>query len=164
MADTDTARDEALRALSRWARQRAALDSSRQTLVVAAWRAGEHNVAELARAAGVARDTIYSDLKEADLVVLNKDPAITGVIQALTQVVMAFNPGNGFDGRTVSRLGGPVLFAANTMKNGTTQELCATVRDILDAPPPAPGDVGNIGPLLANLRDQFRAYEASLAG
>jgi hypothetical protein len=55
----DDPRGQALAALRAWAsNQRPA----RPNLVAAAWRAGERNVAELARAAGVSRDTIYADL------------------------------------------------------------------------------------------------------
>lgn len=36
----------------------------RSSYVAAAWRAGERNVSELARLAGVGRDTIYADLRD----------------------------------------------------------------------------------------------------
>jgi hypothetical protein len=59
MSELDDPRGQALAALRAWAsNQRPA----RPNLVAAAWRAGARNVAELARAADVSRDTIYADL------------------------------------------------------------------------------------------------------
>ncbi|GAA3702308.1 hypothetical protein GCM10022224_080120 [Nonomuraea antimicrobica] len=52
-------REAALRALANWA---ASQKQVRPRLTAAAWRAGEHNIRALARAAGVARDTVYADL------------------------------------------------------------------------------------------------------
>jgi hypothetical protein len=52
-------REQALTALRRWAQEQA---TARPRLVAAAWRAGCTNVAELARNAGVSRDTVYADL------------------------------------------------------------------------------------------------------
>src|SRR5690606_29068320 len=48
-----------LHALTTWARQHRTI---RPRLVADAWRAGVRNIRALARAAGVSRDTIYSDL------------------------------------------------------------------------------------------------------
>jgi hypothetical protein len=59
VSELEDPRGQALAALRAWAsNQRPA----RPELVVAAWRVGARNVAELARAAGVSRDTIYADL------------------------------------------------------------------------------------------------------
>jgi RNase adapter protein RapZ len=61
VADFPSSRRGALHALAHWARQH---HRSRSRLISAAWRAGEHNIAALARTAGVSRDTVYSDLAE----------------------------------------------------------------------------------------------------
>ncbi|GAA5185630.1 hypothetical protein GCM10023322_30050 [Rugosimonospora acidiphila] len=55
--DSVDLRTETLAALRRWAA------TDRSTLVAAAWRAGNRNVSELARTAGVGRDAIYADLR-----------------------------------------------------------------------------------------------------
>jgi len=60
VVDRQHDRDAAVNALSEWAENQA---RARPRLVAAAWRAGAHNVAELARAARVQRDTIYADLR-----------------------------------------------------------------------------------------------------
>jgi transcriptional regulator of acetoin/glycerol metabolism len=59
--------DGALADLRDWARRRAALEENRPALMLAAWQAGGRNVAALARAAGVARDTVYADLRRAGI-------------------------------------------------------------------------------------------------
>ncbi|MGJ6969757.1 RapZ C-terminal domain-containing protein [Streptosporangium sp. G11] len=52
-------REAALRALARWAGQQSEI---RPRLIEAAWRAGEHNIRAIARAASVSRGTVYADL------------------------------------------------------------------------------------------------------
>ncbi|WP_343954980.1 RapZ C-terminal domain-containing protein [Nonomuraea longicatena] len=64
MADFPSSRRGALHALAHWARHHR---RSRSRLISAAWRAGEHNIAALARTADVSRDTVYSDLAEEGL-------------------------------------------------------------------------------------------------
>lgn len=60
----DTKIDQAtLAALAGWAARRDRLPEDRADLLAAAWRAGTRNVAELARAADTARDTVYTDLR-----------------------------------------------------------------------------------------------------
>ena len=53
----------AVAGLAQWGDTRRQLEADRLPLVYAAYREGEHRVAELARLAGVSRDTIYRDLK-----------------------------------------------------------------------------------------------------
>ena len=60
MPDIQTA---TLDAVSAWPRQRDRLPEHRADLLAAAWWAGNHNVTELARAAEISRDTVYSDLR-----------------------------------------------------------------------------------------------------
>jgi hypothetical protein len=57
-------REAALTDLREWAESQ---PTARQRLVAAAWRAGVRNVAELARAAGVSRDTVYDDLRRENI-------------------------------------------------------------------------------------------------
>ncbi|WP_430786891.1 hypothetical protein [Actinoplanes sp. G11-F43] len=57
-------RAAALADLREWTEHQA---TARQRLIAAAWRAGVHNVAELARAAGVRRDTVYADLRRENI-------------------------------------------------------------------------------------------------
>jgi hypothetical protein len=61
--DPEAARLNALSALRAWTRQRVRMPEQRARLLVAAWRAGERNVRELARIADVSRQTIYDDLR-----------------------------------------------------------------------------------------------------
>jgi len=56
-------RKAALDALSAWPRQRDRLPEHRADLLAAAWRLGNRNVAELARASDSSRDTVYRDLR-----------------------------------------------------------------------------------------------------
>lgn len=56
---TNTPGQDALRALREWATAQKLI---RPRLIAAAWRAGVRNISSIARAAGVSRDTIYSDL------------------------------------------------------------------------------------------------------
>jgi hypothetical protein len=65
--DPETARLTALTALGGWATRRDRLPAGRAYLLAAAWHAGERNVRELARIAGVSRDTVYADLKSRDI-------------------------------------------------------------------------------------------------
>lgn len=64
---TPAAAVEAVNALYEWGVANANAKRERRRLVVAAWRAGERRVAELARCAGVSRDTIYVDLRSAGI-------------------------------------------------------------------------------------------------
>lgn len=57
-------RAAALADLREWTEHQA---TARQRLIAAAWRAGVHNVAQLARAAGVTRDTVYADLRRENI-------------------------------------------------------------------------------------------------
>ena len=71
--DTIDAKQATLDALSGWASRRDQ-QSERADLLAAAWWAGNRNVAELARATGVSRQTIYSDLNSRGI-----DPAVRDV-------------------------------------------------------------------------------------
>lgn len=64
-------RPAALAALHRWATEQA---TARPRLVAEAWAAGCTNVAELARTAGVSRDTIYADLTAAGIDYQHRPP------------------------------------------------------------------------------------------
>ncbi|MEU8901809.1 hypothetical protein AB0C65_38515 [Nocardia sp. NPDC048505] len=61
--DPETARLTALTTLRAWARQRDRMPEQRARLLATAWRAGEHNIRELARIADVSRQTVYEDLQ-----------------------------------------------------------------------------------------------------
>jgi hypothetical protein len=63
VTDSTGIQKAALEAVSAWPRQRDRLPEHRADLLAAAWWAGNRNVAELARAADTARDTVYSDLR-----------------------------------------------------------------------------------------------------
>lgn len=65
-------REAALRALATWAQQQTRI---RPRLIAAAWRAGTRTVATLARAADVARDTVYADLASEGIDYRDRAPA-----------------------------------------------------------------------------------------
>ena len=50
-----------LQRLTAW---RTTVDGLRPRLIAGAWRHGERNVAKLAKASGVSRDTVYADLRD----------------------------------------------------------------------------------------------------
>ncbi|MEU4834125.1 RNase adapter RapZ [Streptosporangium sp. NPDC023615] len=66
------ARQAALRALATWAQQQTHI---RPRLTAAAWRAGTHTIATLARTAGVSRDTVYADLASQGIDYRDRTPA-----------------------------------------------------------------------------------------
>ncbi|WP_207938634.1 phosphotransferase family protein [Actinomadura darangshiensis] len=59
----DAASSQALALLGRWVTRRNRRPRDRADLLAAAWWAGNRNVAALARAADVGRDTVYADLR-----------------------------------------------------------------------------------------------------
>jgi hypothetical protein len=63
MTDESKVDQATLAALAGWAARRDRLPADRADLLAAAWWAGTRNVAELARAADTARDTVYADLR-----------------------------------------------------------------------------------------------------
>lgn len=77
--DLDDIKKATLSAVSEWPRQRDRLPAHRADLLAAAWHAGNRNVAELARAAGSARDTVYADLRSRGIYPTGRDmPLIDG--------------------------------------------------------------------------------------
>jgi transcriptional regulator of acetoin/glycerol metabolism len=64
-----TSKEFALRALRAWARRRTALEYDRLHLVVAAWEVADEDVtvSEIAEASGIARGTVYNDLRRAGI-------------------------------------------------------------------------------------------------
>ncbi len=59
--------------LGRWATRQDRLPRDRADLLTAAWWAGNRNVAALARAANVGRDTVYADLRSRGIDVADRD-------------------------------------------------------------------------------------------
>ena len=91
----------------------------------------------------------------------DQDPAVTRLVRATAAVALAVQPAGGLDSRTEARLLDPINRAAAAMKDGTTAELRAAVREILAAPPPAPRDQARFGELFDELRAALAAYESA---
>jgi len=105
--------------------------------------------------------TLHEVERQLEILSAVDEPNAVRLIQAVAKLAMALSPLAGLDPRTMARLAGPVTAAANLLGEGTTKDLAAEVRKILDAPPPAPADVMAIGPLLDEVKAAFRAYETS---
>ncbi|MBP2478437.1 hypothetical protein JOF53_007309 [Crossiella equi] len=126
----------AMAALLAWADRRERLTEDRVDLVAAAWRAGVHNVAELARVARVSRDTIYADLRAREIDPKSRD------------AVAPAPPSPGPDPAALRQLAGlvdtvahPAFAAAPTdpltrVLTGT-QHVLGLLADVAD-PPPGP--------------------------
>jgi hypothetical protein len=82
MASMTSGRSEALTALKDWAARRSQIEAERARLTAAARNAGARTIAELARAAGVSRDTVYADLSQQGIDYHNKDadPRLTRLV------------------------------------------------------------------------------------
>jgi DNA-binding phage protein len=131
-----------LTALRDWATQRRKLEEDRPRLVAAAWMVGARSVAELARASGLSRDTIYSDLQASGIDYFNKsqDPAMTRLRKAVAQLAMQFNDGNPFSFKTRAAYGPPVAVAAALLVSFEDDELVEPVRAILRLTAPSERD------------------------
>ncbi|MGY5099447.1 hypothetical protein [Streptomyces sp. 900105245] len=76
----ETVRGVSLGALRHWAERRDKLARRRAELMAAAWWAGNRNIAELARAADVSRDTVYDDLRACGIETSDKTAASRDVL------------------------------------------------------------------------------------
>lgn len=156
------ATDAALAALEQWAAQRKKLDQDRPRLVVTAWNAGNRSVTALAKAANVARDTIYGDLRAAKIDPSNKnfDPALTRLVRAVVQLAMAFNPGHPFNWKTHAEYAPALTEAAALLVSFEEPELVAAVAKLLAIVPPDEGDAAMLAPFLTELRAAYEDYTA----
>ncbi len=152
-------RTVALAALQDWAGRRAKLEEDRPVLMAAAWKAGARSIAELARSAGVSRDTVYSDLRGQgiDYYNRNQDPRLTRLVRAVAALAMQFNPGNPFNFKTAAAFGPPLSEAAALLVSFEEPDLVDAVRKVL-AVTYGNGDEYYLGPYLDELRAALDDY------
>ena len=126
-------RAAALAALQDWAERRTKLEEDRPVLMAAAWNAGARSVAELARTAGVSRDTVYSDLRSTGIDYYNRDqdPRLTRLVKAVAALATQFNPGNPFNFKTAAAFGPPLGEAAALLVSFEGPDLVDAVRKVL---------------------------------
>lgn len=152
-------RAAALADLRDWAGRRAQLDEDRPVLMAAAWKAGARSVAELARAAGVSRDTVYSDLRGRGIDYFNRDqdPRLTRLVQAVAALAQQFAPGNPFNFKTAVAFGPVLGEAAALLASFEVPDLIGAVRKVL-AVSYGNGDEHYLGPYLDELRAALDDY------
>ena len=157
--NTMSERASALEALRDWAGRRATLEEDRPVLMAAAWEAGARSIAELARAAGVSRDTVYADLRRRGIDYYNRDqdPRLTRLVQAVAALAMQFNAGNPFSWKTAAAFGPPLSEAAALLASFQGPDLIEAVRKIL-AVTYGNGDEHYLGPYLGELRAALDDY------
>jgi len=152
-------RTAALAALRDWGGRRAKLEEDRPVLIAAAWKAGAHSIAELARTAGVSRDTVYSDLRGQgiDYYNRNQDPRLTRLVQAVAALAMQFNPGNPFNFKTAAAFGPALSQTAALLVSFEGPDLVDAIRKVL-AVTYGNGDEYYLGPYLDELRVALDDY------
>jgi len=157
--DTTNDRASALAGLRGWAERRAQLEEDRPALMAAAWEAGARSVAELARSAGVSRDTVYADLRRKGINYHNRDqdPRLARLVRAVAELAKRFfSPGNPFSQETIAEFGPAMGGAASLLVSFENPELVRAVRGVLAA---SCGDVERyLGPYLDELRAALDDY------
>ncbi|MBF9068174.1 hypothetical protein [Streptacidiphilus fuscans] len=158
--DSPSARAAALDALKDWADRRANMEPERQQLVVNAWNVGARTIAELARAAGVTRDTVYSDLRAAGIDYSNKDydPRLTRLVKAVAQMAMAFNPDTKIGVQTRADYGPAMAEAAALLVHFQGPDLVGAVGRVLSLSPHGPEDQAMLKPQIDELAAAYSAY------
>lgn len=161
-------RDAAMAALARWAARKSALDAERSALIVAAWNAGERVIANLHRAAGVSRDTVYADLAAAGIDYKTKgdDPRIARVLAAVTALSAALAPGAltpPLFWKTPATLNPLIGNALLALAGGAGPGLVPAVRDVLAAQELlVPEDQEALRPFLHEVGEAFAQYAVPL--
>jgi DNA-binding phage protein len=152
-------RAAALADLRDWAVRRAKLEEDRPALMAAAWKVGARSVAELARTAGVSRDTVYADLRRQGIDYYNRDqdPRLTRLVQAVAALAMQFNPGNPLSWKTAAAFGPPLSEAAALLVSFQGPDLIDAVRKVL-AVTYGNGDEHYLSPYLDELRAALDGY------
>jgi DNA-binding phage protein len=149
-------RATALAALRDWAGRRAKLEEDRPVLMAGAWNAGARSIAELARAAGVSRDTVYSDLRGQGIDYSNRsqDPRLTRLSQAVAALAMQFAAGNPLNFKTAAAF---IPVVGEAVAATTAPGLVDAVRKVL-AVTYGSGDEYYLGQYLEELRAALDDY------
>jgi hypothetical protein len=140
---------------------KAALDAERLPLIAAAWNTGERNVTELARLAGVTRDTVYADLRTLGIDYKSKgdDPRVMRILEAVIALNQALpRDASGLDWATPARLDEPITRTLAALATGAGPDLVPAVTAVLDADI-APEDRATLKPQLDELAAALSAYQ-----
>lgn len=142
-----------------WAERRAKLDEDRPVLMAAAWNVGARSIAELARTAGVTRDTVYADLRRQGINYHHRsqDPRLTRLVQAVAALAMQFNPGNSLSRETAAAFGAPLSEAAALLVSFQGPDLVEAVRKVLGVIYEN-GDEHYLGPYVEELHAALEGY------